>query len=136
MADESLFTIVKDGSASELEDFLAQFQLDRESLQFLVNRRDQDRYTPLHHAIFRGKLPMMEVLVANGGDVNTKCHVTPSLHLALTSAVLPGNTEFGIKAVILLLENGADIATPLSDGVDVVSIIEAMYSAGQRPLKR
>lgn len=109
MADESLFTIVKDGSASELEDFLAQFQLDRESLQFLVNRRDQDRYTPLHHAIFRGKLPMMEVLVANGGDVNTKCHGTPSLHLALTSAVLPGNTEFGIKAVTLLLENGADL---------------------------
>ena len=45
------------------------------------------------------------------------------------------NHHFVISNVVDSLENGADIATPLSEGVDVVSIIEAMYLAGQRPLK-
>ena len=45
------------------------------------------------------------------------------------------NHHFVIANVVDCLENGEQIATPLNEGVDVVSIIEAMYSAGERPLK-
>lgn len=38
--------------------------------------------------------------------------------------------------VVDVLRNRAVIATPLSEGVDVVSIIESMYSGGDRPLSR
>lgn len=44
------------------------------------------------------------------------------------------NHHFVIANVVDHFNKGADIATPLNEGVDVVSIIEAMYSAGERPL--
>ena len=46
------------------------------------------------------------------------------------------NHHYVITNVVSCLENNAKIATPLNEGVDVVSIIEAMYSAGSRPLKK
>jgi UDP-N-acetyl-2-amino-2-deoxyglucuronate dehydrogenase len=36
--------------------------------------------------------------------------------------------------VVDVLRNKAEIATPMSEGVDVVSIIESMYTAGERPI--
>ena len=45
------------------------------------------------------------------------------------------NHHFVIANVVDVLNGNAEIATPLSEGVDVVSIIEDMYGAGERPLK-
>ena len=44
------------------------------------------------------------------------------------------NHQHVISNVIDALSNDATIATPLSEGIDVVEIIGQMYSAGQRPL--
>ncbi len=44
------------------------------------------------------------------------------------------NHHFVIANVVSCLENNSEIATPLNEGVDVVSIIESMYSAGTRPI--
>lgn len=44
------------------------------------------------------------------------------------------NHHFVIANVVDHLEKGAEIATPLNEGVDVVSIIESMYNSGERPL--
>jgi hypothetical protein len=50
------------------------------------------------------------MLVAYGADVNLKCFGTPSLHLALTTAALPGGSEFGMKSFSLLLRH-ADLSS-------------------------
>ncbi|MBM55289.1 MAG: oxidoreductase [Euryarchaeota archaeon] len=46
------------------------------------------------------------------------------------------NHHYVISNVVDCLTNGAEIATPLDEGVDVVSIIEAMYKAGERPIRK
>ena len=44
------------------------------------------------------------------------------------------NHHFVIDNVVNCILNGSTIATPLSEGIDVVSIIESMHLAGKRPL--
>lgn len=110
MADEALFALVNsNASAADLESFFSQFPLDADSMQFLVNRRDSDRYTPLHRAVFGRNMEAVKVLCQHGADINIKCHGTPVLHLALSTAVLPGSREFGLELFRFLLEKEADI---------------------------
>ena len=44
-----------------------------------------------------------------GADVNLKCHGTPSLHLAIMIAALPGGEDFGFSASSLILHNSCDL---------------------------
>lgn len=46
------------------------------------------------------------------------------------------NHHFVIANVVDALTTGAEIATPLNEGLDVVSIIESMYKAGERPIRK
>jgi acetoin utilization deacetylase AcuC-like enzyme/ankyrin repeat protein len=158
MADEALFSMVMGNcSGQELEGFLGQFPLDQDSMQFLVNRRDSDRYTVLHRAVFARNMEAVKVLTTHGADVNIKCHGTPLLHIALCTAVLPGSREFGLGLFRLLLEKEADVLAKddtlgnimhtvaelgLVEALEMLTQLSTGYEidckdrAGQRPLHR
>ena len=158
MADEALFNMLMGScSGTELSEFLAQFPLDQESMQFLINRRDKDRYTPLHRAVFTRNMDCVKVLCQYGADVNIKCHGTPILHLALSISVLPGGQEFGMELFRLLLEKEADVLAKddqlgnvlhlaaelgLVEALEMLSQLSTGYEvdckdrAGMRPLHR
>lgn len=51
----------------------------------------------------------IEVFIDLGADVNLKCHGTPSIHLAVMVAALPGGLEFGSAAASLILTNSCDL---------------------------
>ena len=158
MADEALFAMVAGScTGTELSEFLAQFPLDQDSMHFLINRRDQDRYTPLHRAVFTRNFDCVKVLCQYGADVNIKCHGTPVLHLALNTAVLPGSRDFGMALFRLLLEKEADVLAKddqlgnilhvaaelgLAEALEMVSQLSTGYEidckdrAGMRPLHR
>ena len=41
-----------------------------------INKRNHQKYTPLHSAIFARNLEAVEVFLENGADLNAKCHGT------------------------------------------------------------
>ena len=156
---EEIFSLIQgDCSAKELEAYLAQLPLDVDSLHILLNRRNKDKYTPLHCALFARNLDAMKILIKHRADIDLKCHGTPCLHLALTIATLPGARNFGIEAFNLLVKHDADctakddqLATILHlaaefDFADVLSNLlknpalamdlESKDRGGNRPLHR
>ncbi len=68
---------------------------EESAVQVLVNRRNDQKYTALHIAIFSRNLAAVKLLVEYGADINAKCHGIPCIHLALSSAVLPQGGVFG-----------------------------------------
>lgn len=46
------------------------------------------------------------------------------------------NHHHVMSNVVDVLRLGATLATPISEGVDVVEMIEAMYASAPRPLKK
>lgn len=64
---------------------------------------DNNGNTPLHNAIYTSNIPMIQLLLSNGADVNTQRghdKATP-----LMCAVM----NFDVKVTELLVENGADV---------------------------
>lgn len=59
-------------------------------------------------------LDMVKLLLKFGADVNTKCCGTPSVHLALFSAVLPDGKDFGLQCFHVLVENSANLQLKVS----------------------
>ena len=114
MSEEHLQYLVKEGTGEQLSAYLENVKssmaattddLDS-TINFLLNRRDDKKYTLLHSAIFARKLDIVQVLLEVGRvDVNLKCHGTPPLHLAISVAALPDGYEFGIACFELLLNN-------------------------------
>lgn len=104
-----------------------------------INRRNEKKYTPLHTALFfrylyfgtlhqictrvfisppcilRRNLDAIEVFIDLGADVNLKCHGTPSIHLAIMIAALPGGLDFGSQAATLILTNSCDLTAKVGD---------------------
>jgi len=156
---EEIFSLIKaDCTYEDLQGFLTQLPIEEENLHLLLNRRNVDRYTPLHCAIFARNLDAVKVLIKHGADVDLKCHGTPNLHLALSSATLPGAKNFGLECFHLLVKHDADcsakddqLATVLHlaaeyDFVDVITSLlenpslaidlECKDRGGNRPLHR
>jgi acetoin utilization deacetylase AcuC-like enzyme/ankyrin repeat protein len=107
---EEVFSLIKAGSSfDELESYLTSLPIDHENLHLILNRRNVDRYTPFHCAIFARNMDACRVLLKYGADINLKCHGSPCLHLALSTAMLPnGGYNFGIDLFNLLLDNNVD----------------------------
>ena len=83
----------RDGDIQMLKRLLSEDHL-------LVNARDGNRMTPLHHAIDGGALDIAALLLQRGADVDaTNYHEETPLHVAAYA----GNSE----ATALLLKNGA-----------------------------
>ena len=97
-----------DCSYEDLEGFLTQLPIEEDSLHLLLNRRNVDRYTPLHCAIFSRNLDAVKVLIKHGADIDLKCHGTPNIHLALSVATLPGAKNFGLDCFHLFVKHDAD----------------------------
>jgi ankyrin repeat protein len=106
---EEIFSLVQgDCSYEDLEGFLTQLPIEEDSLHLLLNRRNVDRYTPLHCAIFSRNLDAVKVLIKHGADIDLKCHGTPNIHLALSVATLPGAKNFGLECFHLFVKHDAD----------------------------
>jgi ankyrin repeat protein len=79
-----------------------------------VNMKDRHGFTPLGDAASRGNGKIIELLLANGADVNTKDNVfgrTP-LHCAIDGPKSPSDIAAASpkkKVVELLLTSGADV---------------------------
>jgi ankyrin len=97
----------------------------------LVNSRGESQVTPLHEAARYGSVPLVELLIARGADVNARCYneFTP-LHLT---------DDADIASV--LLKHGANLKardsssqTPLDDAVDDenLDLIELYLASGER----
>eukprot|EP00605_Chrysophyceae_sp_TOSAG23-4_P001405 GSChrysophyteH1.ASY1.ANO1.1527.1 assembled CDS len=103
---EEIFALIKGGHpAQELENYLMNLPIDPGNYFLILNRRNVDRYSPLHCAIFARNMDACRVLLKYGADINMKCHGTPCLHLALSTAVLPDAKEFGLELFELLISH-------------------------------
>ena len=101
--------MVKGGcTGAEMDEYMGQLPIPPENYGMILNRRDHDKYTALHCAIFARNFQAAQALLKHGADPNLKCHGTPSLHLALASAILPENKEMGLAFFKLFLDNDAD----------------------------
>ena len=60
----------------------------------MVNKKDYQKYSPVHIAIFSRNFCLLELLLQSGADVNAKCHGTPIIHLITTTFSLPNGAEF------------------------------------------
>lgn len=67
-----------------------------------INAKDNDGWTPLHHAVGAGNVEVVQLLIEKGADVNAKGKEGGT---ALMSAAKHGNVEI----IKLLLEKGADM---------------------------
>jgi ankyrin repeat protein len=72
----------------------------------LVNQRDENERTPLHYAVFFGKLEIAEILLHYGAEVNLYVTDRPTMN-PLVKAVMGGY----IQLVDLLIRHGADTET-------------------------
>ena len=80
--------------------------LNYDRIQFIINQRNEKRYTPLHCAIFARSLLSVKVLVEYGADLTLRCNGTPPLQLALSCTQLPGEVKSqDAKAIFDLLLN-------------------------------
>jgi ankyrin repeat protein len=96
----ALISAVRSGSAADVAKLIA---ADRE----LVNAKDNNGSTPLHHAVGFGSLATVKLLLDNGADVNAKNRrASTPLHWAI-----PDETK-----VRLLLDRGADVNAKQADG--------------------
>eukprot|EP00602_Paraphysomonas_sp_CaronLab_P002589 CAMPEP_0185019948 /NCGR_PEP_ID=MMETSP1103-20130426/2532_1 /TAXON_ID=36769 /ORGANISM="Paraphysomonas bandaiensis, Strain Caron Lab Isolate" /LENGTH=895 /DNA_ID=CAMNT_0027550535 /DNA_START=54 /DNA_END=2741 /DNA_ORIENTATION=- len=88
----------------------------------IINRRNELKYSALHCAIFARNLETFTFIVESGGDINMKCHGTPPLHLAISTAILPGGFDFGISCALKLLTLGCDIDAKDDQGITALQL--------------
>lgn len=103
-------------------DSMAPEEGDNSRLQYMINVRNDLKYTPLHVAIFQRSIETVELLIQHGADVNAKCFITPPLHLALTTALLPEGRDFGLECFELLINSGANVLAKDDQGFTVMHI--------------
>lgn len=79
-------------------------------MSFVMNKRDELKYTALHRAVFSRNLAAFSFLVGKGCEVNLKCHGTPLLHLLLATRLLPEGDIFANEAIKVLLQSSDKIS--------------------------
>ncbi len=114
MSEELLQRLAKDGSGDQIKGYLQQIRTNiqensdqnpDDTINYLLSRRDDKKYSLLHNTLFARNLTCLEALLELGIDVNLKCHGTPPIHIALSIAALPDGYEFGLSALKLLLDH-------------------------------
>jgi hypothetical protein len=132
--------LCKDSSAESIESYFRVLQSEgaTDDLSYVVDLRNELRYTPLHTAIFAryAFLPMstryflsslkllefapffvsmylrnidaVRTLIKFGADGDLKCHGTPPIHLVLATSILPDGLEFSKACLSVLLQNNVN----------------------------
>lgn len=88
-----------------------------------VNGRDQNGWTALHRASFKGRIEAARALIDNGVDVNGR---DEEGYTALHCAVESGHVD----VTELLVKKGADIDARTNKGVTALQIAEALHFSG------
>ncbi|MGB2866682.1 MAG: ankyrin repeat domain-containing protein [Sedimentisphaerales bacterium] len=114
-ATETLHGAVTSGNIGEVKRLLSEGKD--------VNSRDSEGQTPLHLAANRGHKEMVEVLIANGADIEARENRYSST--PLLNAAVRGRKE----VVELLLSKGADIEGKNSDGLTPLNLTAAYGTA-------
>ena len=89
----------------------------------LLNKKDDEGYTPLHLAVIAGNKPVIKYLISRGADVNA---VDNERHSALHWAIVCGELD----ALDLLHEAGADPGLPDNHGALPIHYAVQMCSPG------
>ena len=95
-----------------------------------INEKDPGTgASPLHYAVMKGKLPMIELLISRGADIasRTKTGTTP-LHTAALYARL--------EAAELLIAAGADVNAQSASGATPLKLAEAAKNVPMAALLR
>ncbi|KZV36437.1 ankyrin repeat and protein kinase domain-containing protein 1-like [Dorcoceras hygrometricum] len=88
-----------------------------------IHGRDQNGWTALHRASFKGRIDVTRVLIEKGIDVNAK---DEDGYTALHCAVESGQAD----VIELLVKRGADIEAKTNKGVTAVQIAESLNYTG------
>ncbi|GHV10523.1 hypothetical protein FACS189491_00140 [Spirochaetia bacterium] len=113
--------IVKSGNSVCLDKFLQKMIGDKKYAKFLkgsINNADKSGFTPLHYAVKNGNLPMLDLLITEGADINSS--VQAGMEHPLYTAYMNKRTDL-FKRILSIpeitkkikLEN---IETPPIDG--------------------
>ena len=105
--DINLFDFISSHKNDELQTILNELssQIDSFGFQRILNRRNSNKYTLLHFAIFNRNTVAFKYLLQAGADANIKCCGTPCLHLIAHSLILPNqDIESWLENFISLLK--------------------------------
>ncbi|KAG8376422.1 hypothetical protein BUALT_Bualt09G0061800 [Buddleja alternifolia] len=89
----------------------------------LINGRDQNGWTALHRAAFKGRVDVSRALIEKGVDVNGR---DEEGYTALHCAVEAGQSD----VIELLVKKGAEIEARTNKGVTALQIAEALQYSG------
>ncbi|MED6210327.1 hypothetical protein PIB30_063095 [Stylosanthes scabra] len=89
----------------------------------VVNGRDQNGWTPLHRACFKGWIDAVHVLLEKGIDLDAE---DEEGYTALHCAVECGNAE----VAEVLVKKGADIEAKTKKGVTALQVAQALHYVG------
>jgi len=82
----------------------------RYACPYNVNERDNEENTAVHVAIHARKLEHVRLLIQMGASVHKKSDGSPPIHTAISIGSIPKHAQFAYDCVVLLNENGADLA--------------------------
>ncbi len=110
-------------SSRSLHEFIAKGDYST-ALQMIEQGADVEAKDPgagasaLHYAVMRGRMPLIDLLLTRGADVNSRTRMgTTPLHTAVLYARL--------EVAELLLDSGADLNAQSSSGATPLAIAEA-----------
>ena len=113
--DSRLHTWCKDGNYKKIEEFIS---ICTDLPSRLEYRRGWYGYTPLHEAVRNGHSRVLQLLLNNGGDVNSCANRGRSLlHVAASNGRL--------HCVLVLLKADADITVTDENGKTPIQMAES-----------
>ncbi len=78
-------------------------------LAYNVNIRDRENCTPLHCALLSRQLEAASLILNSGANPELGCEGSKPIHIASCMGSVPGNEEYALDAVKLLIAHNADI---------------------------
>ena len=113
--DSRLHTWYKDGNYKKIEEFIS---ICTDLPSRLEYRRGWYGYTPLHEAVRNGHSRVLQLLLNNGGDVNSRANRGRSLlHVAASNGCL--------HCALILLKANADITVTDEYGKTPIQMAES-----------
>jgi ankyrin repeat protein len=97
-----------------------------------VNAQQENLRTPLHLAVYNGKLEVARILLENNADVNTQDN---SGEVPFHLVTLAGDTSYLPEMIQLLLDHGADMSARANDGWTTLHYSSSRNKSGHKRTK-
>ena len=86
----------------------------------LVNKKNNDGHTALTYAVHNTNVKCLEVLIANGGDVNAICNTNLGLHKDVNAVMIKGQTSPLLDSISLLCSDNYHSSNIVMDIFDLL----------------